>query len=226
MTYTPIAQGTANWDVPVNAAFVDQDTRITNNSGSISSLQTSVSTNTSDITALQNLTGSLDWQPSDVGWKAWTQDPLNATGSATSVSGTVYFVRLILRSAATIDNLYVTVGAAGSGLTAGQNLVGLYTAAGVKVVEGADQTTAFGTTGLKTVAVTPTAVAAGHYFVAMMSNGATPANFMRGNSASSSALNALGVLRHINITAQTSLPASFTPGSANTDNNGRWAAVD
>lgn len=29
MTYTPIVEGTLNWDVPVNAAFVDQDNRIT-----------------------------------------------------------------------------------------------------------------------------------------------------------------------------------------------------
>ena len=29
MTYTPIPQGTPNWDVPVNAAFTDQDSRIT-----------------------------------------------------------------------------------------------------------------------------------------------------------------------------------------------------
>lgn len=31
MTYTPIPAGTSNWDVPLNAALVDQDTRITNN---------------------------------------------------------------------------------------------------------------------------------------------------------------------------------------------------
>lgn len=29
MAYAPIAKGTADWDVPVNAAFTDQDTRIT-----------------------------------------------------------------------------------------------------------------------------------------------------------------------------------------------------
>src|SRR6476620_49734 len=29
MTYTPIPQGTENWDVPVNAAFTSQDARIT-----------------------------------------------------------------------------------------------------------------------------------------------------------------------------------------------------
>ena len=38
MTYTPIPQGTENWDVPVNAAFTSQDARITEleDTGSIS----------------------------------------------------------------------------------------------------------------------------------------------------------------------------------------------
>ncbi len=35
MTYTPIPAGTQNWDVPVNAAFVDQDARITTNASDI-----------------------------------------------------------------------------------------------------------------------------------------------------------------------------------------------
>lgn len=35
MTYTPISPGTPNWDVPLNAALVDQDTRITNNTSSM-----------------------------------------------------------------------------------------------------------------------------------------------------------------------------------------------
>jgi hypothetical protein len=45
MTYTPIAAGTTDWDVPLNAALSDQDTRITQNAADIS-------TNTNDILTL------------------------------------------------------------------------------------------------------------------------------------------------------------------------------
>ena len=39
MAYTPIAHGSADWDVPVNAAFTSQDGRITVNEGAIAALQ-------------------------------------------------------------------------------------------------------------------------------------------------------------------------------------------
>ena len=42
MTYTPIARGTTSWDVPVNAAFADQDTRITNNATAITTNATNI----------------------------------------------------------------------------------------------------------------------------------------------------------------------------------------
>jgi len=35
MTFAPIERGSADWDIPVNAAFADQDTRITDNTNSI-----------------------------------------------------------------------------------------------------------------------------------------------------------------------------------------------
>ena len=56
MTFVPIEAGTENWDVPVNAAFSDQDTRITQNAAdivtntnAISGLDAQVDTNTADI---------------------------------------------------------------------------------------------------------------------------------------------------------------------------------
>lgn len=52
MSYTPIAQGTLNWDVPVNAAFVDQDTRITNNAANTASNSSAISGNTTNINTL------------------------------------------------------------------------------------------------------------------------------------------------------------------------------
>ena len=65
MTYTPIPAGTPDWDVPVNAAFVDQDTRITDNTANISThasqisnLQANDVTQDADIDALQTLTAT------------------------------------------------------------------------------------------------------------------------------------------------------------------------
>lgn len=227
MSYTPITRGQQDWDTPLNAALTDQDTRITANGSSITTLQTTTSTHTSQITALQNSTDSLSWMADDQGLKGWTQDPATATGTATSVSGTVYWVKIPIRVATTITNVVITIGAVGSGLTAGQNLVGLYDSTGAKLGESADQTTSWtsGGIGAKVIPLlTPVAVGAGFFYAAMMSNGTDPADFMRGNSVSSSALNLGGALRTLNTTGNTSLPASFTPGSANTDNNARWAA--
>lgn len=235
MTYTPIDRGSADWDVPVNAAFTSQDTRITTNETSISTINGTLTTHTnqlttaeSEIDTLQADTASLDWQAQDHGLKGWTFDPVpGGLGGALNVSGTVYYVKIPVRRAGTIANVLITITTVGSGLTAGQNLVGLYDAAGVKLGESADQTTSWtsGGAGLKTIALTsPVAVSAGFFYAAIMSNGTTPASFLRGTSQSSSTNNIGGSLRNINITAQTSLPASFTPGSANTDNNARWAA--
>lgn len=235
MTYTPIDRGSADWDVPVNAAFTSQDTRITTNETSISTINGTLTTHTnqlttieSEIDTLQGETDSLDWQPGDHSLIGWTQDPASAAGSATSVSGTIYWVKIPVRRAATITNVIITISAVGVTLTAGQNLVGLYDASGTKLGESADQTTSWtsGGIGAKVIPLlTPVAVSAGFFYAAMMSNGATPANFMRGNSQSSSAMNLGSTFRFVNTTSNTSLPASFTPGSANTDNNARWAAL-
>lgn len=174
-----------------------------------------------------SLISGLDWQPKDHGLIGWTVDPGVCTGNATSVSGTIYFIKIPVRQAATITNLILSVGAAGVTLTAGQNLVGLYDAAGNKLGESADQSVAFTTVGTKTIPlITPVAVQPGFYYVAMMSNGTTPANFIRAGAASSSANNFGGTLRSVNTVGNTSLPATFTPGSANADSNIRWAAIN
>lgn len=238
MTYTPIERGSSDWDVPLNAALVDQDGRIStnatnieNNTATISSHSTAISANSTSINNINSSIATLDWQPQDHGLKAWTQDPAGcgSTGSILT-AGTVYLCKVILRNAATISNLYIGITTAGSTLTAGQNAVGLYDTSGNKLVEGADQTTAFGTSGLKTIAVTPTALAAGAYYVAILSNGTTPPALMRGNGASASTLNvgfAASAGRFLDYsTGLTALPATITMASATTNASARWAAVN
>lgn len=227
MTYTPISRGTQDWDTPVNAAFTDQDTRITTNATNIATNTTNITSLTSRVTTIEDNLDTLDWQARDHGLKGWSQDPATATSGQASVSGTIYFIKIPVREATTITNVIVTITTVGATLTAGQNLVGLYNASGTKLAESADQSTSWtsGGIGAKVIPLlTPQSVAAGFYYAAIMSNGTTPAQFMRGNSQSSSVVNLGSTFRYVNTTGNTSLPASFTPSSANTDNNARWAA--
>jgi hypothetical protein len=342
MTYTPIAKGTSDWDVPVNAAFSDHEARITqnttdiatnssaisskvsksgdtmtgllivNNPSSISliaqangtsnlaefknssgtvrtainptgNLQTSStafittgmqvgSTNTDfgngtggiigvdDATAVPNAnpTGgviiyseggflkirmadgkvvnlanlaTVDFQAQDHGLIGWTQDPagLNADG-AISTSGVVYLSKILVRQATTISNLVVTVQTAGATLTAGQNWIGLYGPTGTKLQE-VNMDSDFTSIGTKTKAITPTAVSAGHVYLAILTNGTTPPRFLYGNGTSASALNinllpSGGAPRFVDSGAgQTTLPASITLSSAATNASARWGAI-
>jgi hypothetical protein len=238
VSYTPIERGSSDWDVPVNAAFTSQDARITTNETSITTLNGTTSTHTSqistantNITNLQNLTNTLDFQPVDHGIKAWTQDPAGcgSTGSANS-GGVVYLSKVILRVGATVTQAFVTVTSAGTGLTAGQNFVGLYDSTGTRLAVSADLTTDFGSVGTKTVSLGSNVLTAGSYYVAILANGTTPPSFMRGNGASASALNvglASGAGRFLDFgTGQTSLPASITLTSAATNASARWAALN
>lgn len=180
-----------------------------------------------DVVNLQDL-ATLDFQPRDHGAVAWTQDPATATGGATSTGGTVYLMRIAVRQAMTITAIGLVVTTAGATLTTNQNFVGLYNSAGTLLATSADQTTAWGTIGYKSAAISQ-AVTPGYYYVGIVSNGTTPASFLRGNSQSSSALNfnlASGSGRFLSVAGpNTSLPASVTFGSAATDNNARWAAL-
>jgi hypothetical protein len=184
---------------------------------------------TGQVVSLANST-SLDWQAHEHGLKAWTQDPATcgSTGSA-NTTGVIYLSKVILRSAATVNSVYVTVTTAGSGLTTGQSLVGLYDAAGAKLSESADQATVFTSVGTKNVSIASKSLAAGTYYVAVLTNGTTPPSFMRGGGASGSALN-VGLVtsagRFLDYgTGQTSLPASLTMTAANINASARWAAI-
>jgi hypothetical protein len=53
VSYTPIPAGTPDWDVPVNAAFTDQDGRITSNTASIDTQSTQITNLQADVGTLQ-----------------------------------------------------------------------------------------------------------------------------------------------------------------------------
>lgn len=125
---------------------------------------------------------STTWQPSDHGLISWPYDPSVATsGTALPVAGTLYLVRLHVPTATTVTNLLGDVVTAGSGLTAGQCFAGLFQG-GTLLGTTADQSTAWATTGVKTMALTaPVAVAAGDVYVGVYYNGTTGPAFARSN---------------------------------------------
>ncbi|MFD5107128.1 hypothetical protein [Streptomyces cinereoruber] len=169
MMYSPISAGTPSWDVPLNAALTDQDSRITTAVDRIGAAE-----------------AKLDYNPTDQGLISWTFDPAtNITAQSALTSGQLYMVRLAVRSAATVSTVVVPVGTAGSSLTAGQSLVGLYSPTGTLLAQSADQSANWTSTGVKSVSLTsPASVTAGYYVVGVMSNGGTPPSLFRGSNAS------------------------------------------
>lgn len=212
MTYTPIPAGTINWNIPLEANQAD--------------LQAQVTTNGANITSLTNLTDALDWQADEMGLLGWAFDPVIVTGTQILISGSIYWIKIPVRKAVTITNVRYTIATAGATLTAGQNLIGLYDATGTRLGVSADLSADWvGAVGTRETPLgAPVAVAAGFYYAAMMSNGTTPITVTRGQSVSTSAINQGGSLRYVETTGNTSLPASFVPGSANQGASARWAA--
>lgn len=172
------------------------------------------------------------WRPSDQNLTTWAFDPANASSASNPTGGVVNLVQLILRTAATINNIIVEVATAGSVLTSGQNFLGLYDSSGTRQGVTADQTTAWASTGIMTTAlVTPYAAAAGKYFVAILSNGTTTPQFARatGITGTSGLVNtglAVSTARFgLNGSAQTSLPSSITMSSNTFASTAFWAGL-
>jgi len=208
MAYSaPIAIGSLNWGTPVNDTFADLDTRVK----ALSSAQASAATDQASI--------------------SWTFDPATDLNSSILVSGTVNMAKVWVRQPTTINNVTLSIVTAGSGLTAAQNLAGLYDAAGNRVGVTVDQTAAWASTGLKDMPLTvPYVAAAGAYYVAFLSNGTTPPAFARGSNLAAATTVNLGLTATTarfttGPLAQTSLPTTVTMGSRTADARAWWAAV-
>lgn len=167
-------------------------------------------------------------RPDDQGFISWAYDPV--TVGATTIqltSGTIYLARLSIRRAASISTLWLNVGTAASGVTSGQTFAGLVGPTGT-VLTTAGAATAIGSTGVRSIAITPQTVAQGYCWVALLFV-ATTMPFLT-STATGSVLNAnltASAFRFaINGTSQTALPGSFTLAS-NTETNARgvWVAA-
>lgn len=222
MTYTPIARGTEDWDVPLNAALTEQDARITTNAADID-------INAADIDTLEGVSNARE---SDFSLLSWNYDPIASINTSLLTSGTVYMCSLMVRRAGTVSNLYVTTTTTPT-LTSGQNFAGIYNSAGTLLAQTADQTTSWGTSGLKIMpVVTPVELAVGEYYLAFLSNGSTPITVARGSANSASGLGPnrpAGSMRFstggTGLTGLTALPASITMANRGSGATSIWTAI-
>lgn len=207
MTYTPIPIGSLAWGASVNNAFTSQDAR---------------------VTALESSGGTA----MDFGLKSWSFDPATAAAGVVPTSGTIIMAKLYL-PAGTVNAVGVSINSAGVTLTAGQNFMGLYNQAGTRLGVTADQSAAWTSVGYKQIPlVAPVVIASpGFYYVAFLSNGATPAGLTRGSNNTSST-----TVVNLNLTAdqarfangpaaQTTLPASITMASRTPTSQAYWMTV-
>ena len=160
----------------------------------------------------------------------WNYDSEAAAGTFLHVSGTLYMHKIYIPAAATISNILIGVTTGGSTLTAGQNLVGLYNAAGSRVAVSTDQSAAWATSGAKSCALTAAyAAAVGVYWVGVLSVGTTPitAAVSNGFRAAYEAGVSGATLRHgANATGQTSMPASVTLASNGSTSASTWVGLN
>jgi hypothetical protein len=181
---------------------------------------------------------AYEWMPSDQGLIAWNYDPSGAGTTwvpTSTTNGYLFLTAMILRQSATLTNIvYGLSGAQTSGLTSGENLIGLYNSSGTLLTQTADQTTIWSTTADQKVNTVPwatqqTNLAAGRYYIAFLYNGvATGAalNFKASGAGTTANAGQTGAnLRYGVITGTaTSLPGSITLSSMATPSpfNSQW----
>lgn len=176
---------------------------------------------------------SLNTSPTDQGLKGWAYDPISVrTGVAPSV-GVLNLIKVKLPVATSITNVVVYINALGTLLTSGENFVGLYSSNGTLLGTSADQTAAWGSTGVITAALTggPFTAGPGFVWVAILSNGSAAPQFGASANLNGTLVNgpvAAGLDRFA--TQGTGLVALPTPtitvASNTATGNAWWAAVE
>jgi hypothetical protein len=168
--------------------------------------------------------------PSDNGFKAWSFDCANATGSFTPVSGTLYLTAIPVHKPVTVTKLWWGMGAAANTPVSGQNFAGLFNSSGTLLQSVGIDTQVAGSNGPQNATITSTALAVGFYWVGILQNATTPQQLVRSTPAFLSIANAnlaaASLRACVNGTSLTAMPASITPASNSQSGAGIfWTAV-
>lgn len=129
----------------------------------------------------------------DTSLAGWTFDPVNLQAGLLQLGGgTLQVARLKIGNADLISSIICNLTLGGLTLTSGRNFAGLYSDSGQLLGQTADQTTAWGSTGLKTMALTvPTPVTPWSWYkIGWFNNGLTVPSMSRGQNISAATLNA------------------------------------
>lgn len=184
-----------------------------------------------DVLELRSSTNSSNViRPPDHSLVAWNYDPVMASAGEVATNGRLTLFRIQIRETVTVSNIWFWVTTVAVTPTAGQNWCGIYDSTRTKLVEASADGTVITTQGVRTVAVTPTQLAAGFYFVALLFNASTAPTMARTNAlgGSGSALNAgLTVNTGRTVTAATgatTLPSSI-PSPSGLGGSVFWVAV-
>jgi hypothetical protein len=171
---------------------------------------------TGSVTAA-NLAG-LPWAPADDGLLAASMDPMSAGSTQVMTAGTVYLMKINIRSSITATNVVFAVTTAGSGASTG-SFAGLYNSAGTLLSGSADNGASLVTAQtVVTPLTTPQVLAASTFvWVVLLVNLAVTQPSLAKSAVSSGGANinlaAASFRVAANGTGQTALPASITPAS-------------
>jgi hypothetical protein len=161
--------------------------------------------------------------PSDFGLTAWTFDATisAASGGILAANGGVYGGSVFVRATQTISTVYFGLTVSAATLTASQNGIGIWSAAGTLVAKTGDLKATFeAAAGAKSAAlsaVTSLTLAPGMYWVGAWANGTTLPTLIRCQQIVPALVNfnlAAAVARYGTLaTGVTTTPTDITPGS-------------
>jgi hypothetical protein len=176
--------------------------------------------------------GQIPWLPVDNNLLAAVGDPAEESGVALLSAGTLYLMKLPIRTATTITNVWASLTTAGSGASTG-SFVGVYSSAGVLLSGSADIAASLtgSTGGISNPLTTPQAIAAGSFvWLAILVNLAVTQPTLARSGSSSGSLNldeTPALLRACtNGTLLSALPGTIVPGSNSSTPNLLLMAVN
>lgn len=164
--------------------------------------------------------------PAGHGYLLWTFDPAIAAAEFALTSGQCVFIRCYVPVNMTITDVDLAVTTATNPVAGTYSGVGLYTDAGVLLSKSADASATLLTTGVKTISLSaPQDLTAGTYvWLAVLWQGTGTVKVAGCTAVVKDFVLNAGARRALFLNSQTTIPASFTPASASTNNAIHWLA--